>query len=124
MLSTFTSFKKNRIIVYSYFYLFNLQQVILDLEPKLYRQITGISMGKNCVPLVADFFLYCYEREFMDSLNHGNQADVIGALNTTSRYLDNLLNIDNPYFEGMVNQINAPELQLNIAKSTATEAPF
>ena len=39
-----------------------------------------------------------------DSLNHDNQADVIEAFNSTSRYLDDLLNIDNPYFEGMVNQ--------------------
>ena len=30
-----------------------------------------------------------------------------------SRYLDHLLNIDNPYFEGMVNQIYPPELQLD-----------
>ena len=29
------------------------------------------------------------------------------------RYLDDLLNIDNPYFEGMVKQIYPPELQLN-----------
>ena len=41
----------------------------------------------------------------MDSFNHDNQADVIEAFNSTSRYLDDLLNIDNPYFEGMVNQI-------------------
>ena len=37
----------------------------------------------------------------MDSLNRDNQADVIEAFNSTSRYLDDLLNIDNPYFEGM-----------------------
>ena len=41
----------------------------------------------------------------MDSLNHDNQADVIKAFNLTSRYLDDLLNIDNPYFEGMVNHL-------------------
>ena len=49
----------------------------------------------------------------MYSLNHDNQADVIEAFNSTSRYLDDLLNTDNPYFEGMVNQIYAPELQFN-----------
>ena len=43
------------------------------------------------------------------------------AFNSTSRYLDDLLNIDNPYFEGMVNQIYPPELQLNKAN---IEAPF
>ena len=60
----------------------------------------------------------------MDSLNHDNQADVIEAFNSTSRYLDDLLNIDNPYFEGMVNQIYPPELQLNKANISDTEAPF
>ena len=52
-------------------------------------------MGTNCAPLVGDLFLYCYERDFMDSLNHDNQADVIEAFNSTSRYLDDLLNINN-----------------------------
>ena len=43
-------------------------------------------MGTNCATLVADLFLYCYERDFMDSLNHDNQADVIEAFNSTSRH--------------------------------------
>ena len=44
---------------------------------KLFRQIIGIPTGKNCTPLVADLFLYCFESDFMDFLNHDNQADVI-----------------------------------------------
>ena len=36
-------------------------------------------MGTNCAPLVADLSLCCYERDFMDSFNHDNQADVIEA---------------------------------------------
>ena len=43
---------------------------------------------------------------------------------STSRYLDDLLNIDNPYFEGMVNQIYPSELQLNKANASDTEASF
>ena len=46
------------------------------------------------------------------------------AFNSTSRYLDDLLNIDNPYFEGMVNRIYPPELQLNKSYTSDTEAPF
>ena len=60
----------------------------------------------------------------MNSLNQDNQADVIEAFDSTTRYLDDLLNINNPYFEGMVNQIYPPELQLNKANTTDTEAPF
>ena len=49
-------------------------------------------------PLVADLFFFCYERDFMLSLSDNNQTDIIEAFNSTSRYLDDLLNIDNPYF--------------------------
>ena len=60
----------------------------------------------------------------MKDLSSDNQADVIKAFNSTSRYLDDLLNIDNPYFEGMVNQIYPSELQLNKANTSDTDAPF
>ena len=52
--------------------------------------------------LVADLFLFCYERDFMLFLSDNNHADVIGAFNSTLRYLDDLLNIDNPYFDQMI----------------------
>ena len=54
-------------------------------------------MGTNCAPLVADLFLFCYERDFMTSLSYDKQADVIDAFNTTFRYLDDILNINNVY---------------------------
>ena len=81
-------------------------------------------MGTNCAPLVADLILFCYKRNFMKDLSNDNQADIIKAFNLTSRYLDDLFNIDNPYFEGMVNQINPPELQINKSNTSDTEAPF
>ena len=58
----------------------------------------------------------------MKSLSRENQADVIEALNSTSRYLDDLLNIDNIYL--MVDRIYPTELQLNTANSSDTEASF
>ena len=51
----------------------------------------------------------------MLSLSDNNQTDIIEAFNSTSRYLDDLLNIDNPYFEETVGQIYPTELQLNKA---------
>ena len=81
-------------------------------------------MGSNCAPLVADLFLFCYKRDFMMSLSDVKQAEIIEAFKSTSRYLDDLLNIDNPYFEGMVNRIYPPEQQLNKANTFDFEAPF
>ena len=52
---------------------------------KLYRQIVGIPMGTYCDPLVADSFLFCYERDFMLSLSDDNQTDIIEAFNSTYR---------------------------------------
>ena len=81
-------------------------------------------MGTNCASLVADLFLFCYERDFMLSLSEDNQSDVIEAFNSTSRYLDDLLNIDNNFFDSMVNRIYPSELQLNKANVSDTEASF
>ena len=61
---------------------FLLDNIYIRFGSKLYRQIVGIPMGTNCAPL-----------------------DVIEAFNSTSRYLDDLLNIDNNFFDSMVNRI-------------------
>ena len=84
---------------------FLLDNIYIKLGSKLYSQIVGIPMGTNCSPLVADLFLFCYERDFMLSLSEDHQSDVIEAFNSTSRYLDDLLNIDNNVFDSMVNLI-------------------
>ena len=64
-------------------------------------------MGTNCAPLSLE-----------------NQADIIEAFNFTSRYLNDLLNIDNIYFEHMVDRIYPTEHRLNKANSCNTEVPF
>ena len=68
------------------------------------------------------FFLVI--RDFMKSLSCEKQADIIEAFNSTSRYLDDLLNIDNIYFDQMVAHIYPTELQLNRANFSDTKAPF
>ena len=101
-----------------------LDNIYIRFGPRLYRQIVGFPMGINCAPLVADLFLFSYGRDFMTSLSDDKQAELIEAFKSTSRYLDDLLNIDNPYFEDTANRIYPHELQLNKAKTSDTEAPF
>ena len=103
---------------------FLLDNIYIRFGSKLYRQIVGIAMNINLAPLVADLFLFCYDRDFMLSLSEDNQTDVFVAFNSTSRYLDDLLNIDNNFFDSMVNRIYPSELQLNKANVLATEASF
>ena len=91
---------------------------------KLFRQIVGIPMGTNGAPLVADLFLFCYERDFTYSLSEEKQSEVIGAFSLTSRYLDDLSNIDSKHFNGLISKMYPSELPLNKTKSSETEAPF
>ena len=91
----------------------------------MYRQNVDIPRGTNCAPLIADLFLFCYEREtscclFLTII----KQMLLKHLTLPPWYLDDLLNIDNPYFEQMVSQIYPTELQLNRANSLDTEAPF
>ena len=65
-----------------------LDNILIRFGSKLNRQIVSIPMGTNCSPLVADLFLFCFERDFMLSLSENNQTDIIEAFNPTSRYLD------------------------------------
>ena len=69
-----------------------------------------IPVGTNCAPLVADLFLFCFERDFMLSLSE--DTNLMFLKRSTSRYLDDLLNIDNNFFDGMVNRIYPSEFQL------------
>ena len=105
-------------------HIYLLDNIYIRFGSKLYRQNVGIPMGTNCAPLVADLFLLCYERDFMKSLTKEKWHDLIDAFNSTSRYLDDLLNIDNIQFEHMVHRIYPAELQLNKANASDTEAAF
>ena len=58
----------------------------------------------------------------MMSLSDDKQADVIDAFNTTSRYLDDILNINYVYFDNMIGQIYPSELQLNKANTSDIKA--
>ena len=91
-----------------------LDNIFIRFGSKLYGQIVGIPVGTYCAPLVAELLLFCYERDFMLSLSDNNQADIIEAFNSTSRYLDDLLNIDNPYFEQMVGHIRFARVCSNV----------
>ena len=71
-----------------------LDNMFINLDSKVYRRIVGIPMGTICAPLVAALFLFCYGRDFMVSLSDNNQPDVAETFNSTPRYRDGLINID------------------------------
>ena len=59
---------------------------ILDLALSHTDKIVGIPMGTDCAPLVADLFLFCYERYFMMSLFADKDGGSFEAFSSRSRY--------------------------------------
>ena len=66
------------------------------------KQIIGIPIGTNYIHIIADLSSFRYEGDNMLSLSDKIQSDVIEAFNFTSRYLDDFLNIGNPYCEQLL----------------------
>ena len=96
----------------------------MQFEGMVYQQIVGIPMGTKCVPLIANLFLFCYERDFMSNLHKSKQYDLIDMLNDTTRYFKDIFTIDNPEFEKHISDIYPTELQLNKANTSDKETSF
>ena len=60
----------------------------------------------------------------MLSLSEDNQSDLVEAFNSTFRYLNDILNIDNNFFDSMVNRVYPSKLQLKKSNVSDTEASF
>ena len=101
-----------------------MENIYVQFDGMVYQQIVGIPMGTNCAPLLADLFLYCYERDFMSDLQKSKRFDLIDMFNDTSRYLDDIFTIDNPEFEKHISDIYPAELQLNKTNTSDKETSF
>ena len=103
---------------------FLMKNIYVQFVGMVYQQIVGIPKGTNCAPLIADLFLFCYERDFMSYLHKSKQYDLIDIFNDTSRYLDDIFTIDNPEFEKHIPGIYPTEFRLNKAKHSDEETCF
>ena len=49
-----------------------MQNIYVQFKYMVSQQIVEIPMDTNCAPLIADLFIYCYERDFMSHLHNRN----------------------------------------------------
>ena len=57
--------------------------------------MVGIPMGTNCVPLLADLFLYSYENKFLDKLIKEGKRKLARKFNLSYRYTDGRTSLNN-----------------------------
>ena len=101
-----------------------IDNIFIRFSEVVFRQTVCIPMGTIIVLLLLQAFLYSYENGFMFGISHDMQSDVIDSFNDTSWYMDDIFNIDNPFFAWMVSAIYPPELTFNKANESDTVVSF
>ena len=81
-------------------------------------------MRTNCVPRLADIFLYSYEAEFIQSLLSVGRKRSTSQFNFTYRYIDDVLPIYNPDFENYLGQMYPHELEIKDSTESNTSASY
>ena len=97
---------------------------IIHYAVKVFQQTVGIPMGTNCAPLLADFFLYSYEADFIQSLLSTGKKHLASRFNLTYRYIDDVLSINNPEFENYLGQMYPAELEIKDTTESTTSASY
>ena len=95
-----------------------LSFVVSNCEFVTFPLVSWVRFGT----LLYRFLIFAPLLTFMMSLSYDKQAGIIDAFNTTSRYLDDILNSNYVYFGNMVSQIYPSELQLNKANTSGKES--
>ena len=84
---------------------FLVETILVAFAGKVFQQTVVIPIGTNCAPLLADIFLYSYEKEFIQSLLSRGKKEWASRFNFTYRYIDDVLSINNSEFENYLGQM-------------------
>ena len=77
---------------------FLIDNIFATFGGRVFQQTVGIPMGTNCAPLLADLFLYYYEADFMQELLRKKDKKLAISFNSTFRYIDDVLSLNNSKF--------------------------
>jgi hypothetical protein len=102
---------------------FLIDNIFVVVGGQVFQQSVGIPMGTNCAPL-ADLFLYSSEAEFIQKLLHEKKKSLVVAFNSTFRYIDDVLSINNNQFHTYVDSIYPYELEIKDTAECSTSASY
>ena len=103
---------------------FLVDNIFVVFPGKVFQQTVVIPKGTNCVPLLADIFLYSKEADFMQSLLSTGKEHFASRFNLTYRYIDDVLSINNPEFENYLGQMYPAELAIKDTTESTTSASY
>lgn len=97
---------------------------IVTFGGRVFQQTVGIPMGTNCAPLLADLFLYYYEADFIQELLRKKDKKLAISFNSTFRYIDDVLSLNNSKFGDYVDRIYPIELEIKDTTDTVKSASY
>jgi len=91
---------------------FLMDNILVLFGGRVFQQTVGIPMGSNCVPLLADLFLYSYKADFIQRLLMKHKKKLTRSINFTFCYIDDILSINSSRFGNFVDRIHPIELEI------------
>ena len=96
---------------------FLIDNIFVEFGELIFQQRVDIPMGTNCAPLLAGWFFYSYEAEFVQNLLK-DQKHLAKFFNFTFRYIDYILSLQYPYFSQYLHVIYPRDLEINDTTDT------
>ena len=84
---------------------FSIDNIFVQFGGCLFRQVIGIPTGTNCAPLLADFFLFSYENEFLDNMIRSGHRRLARSFILCYRYTGDLIVFNNKKFLDYLKEI-------------------
>ena len=103
---------------------FLVDNIYVRFGGQLFREMVGIPMGTNCVPLLADLFLYSYENEFLDKLVKEGKRKLARKFTLSYRYIDDLISFNNKRFKVFISDIYPKELTISETTESTSIASY
>jgi hypothetical protein len=103
---------------------FLIDNIFAMLGGRAFEQTVGIPMCTNCIPLLADLFLYSYDGDFIQELLKKNEKKLARSFVFTFRYIDDVLSLNNSRFGDFVDSIYPIELEIRNTTDTDCSASY
>jgi hypothetical protein len=101
-----------------------IDNIFVMFDGRVFQQTVGIHMGAHCPPLLADLFLYSYETDFIHGLLKKNEKKLTRSFNFTSRYIDDVLSINNYRFGNFADRIFPIVVEIKDVTDTDKSASY
>ena len=100
-----------------------IDNIYINVGNRVFRQQVGIPMGTDCAPLLANLFLFYYEYRYMKGLIKNN-ITLAKRFNFTTRYIDDVLTLNNSRFVTEIRHIYPSELDLKRTTENSTSLSY